>query len=164
MDDRSEGQSEGRSGGRSGGRSDGWVGEQQPEQAAALVVAERPAAWVEQFIEALDRHLTAESLGRLLATWGLSQTEAARLFGVTRQAVAKWLAGGLPADRVVAAADLAAATDLLVRYLRRDRIPAVVRRPAAALGGRSLIEIAGEDPRAALEAVRAMFDFARVPA
>ncbi len=142
--------------------SNHWAGEQQPDRAAALVVAERPAAWVEQFIEALDRHLTAESLGRLLTTWGLSQTEAARLFGVTRQALAKWLVGGVPVERAVAAADLAAATDLLVRYLRRDRIAAVVRRPAVALGGRSLLEVAGEDPRSALDAVRAMFDFARV--
>src|SRR5579864_1112554 len=56
-------------------RSSPWAGEQPPERAAALVVAERPPAWVEQFIEALDRRLSAESLGRLLASWGLSQTD-----------------------------------------------------------------------------------------
>jgi predicted transcriptional regulator len=145
-------------------RDSRWVGEERPERAAALLVAERPVAWVEQFVGALDRRLAAESLGRVLATWGLSQAEAARLFGVSRQAVAKWLAGGVPTDRSVAVADLAAATDLLVRYLRRDRIPAVVRRAAPATGGRSLLDVAGEEPRAALDAVRAMFDFARVPA
>ena len=44
-------------------------------------------------------------------------------------AVSKWLEQGGPAERVETVADLAAATDLLVRYLQRDRIPAVVRRP-----------------------------------
>jgi hypothetical protein len=141
-----------------------WSGQEGPERAAALLVAERPAAWVEQLVEALDRRLAAESLRRTLTTWSLSQAEAARLFGVSRQAVAKWLAGGVPTDRAVAVADLAAATDLLVRYLRRDRIPAVVRRAAPITGGRSLVDLAGEEPRAALDAVRAMFDFARVPA
>jgi hypothetical protein len=48
-------------------------------------------------------------------------------------AVSKWLEQGVPAERVETVADLAAATDLLVRYLQRDRIPAVVRRPAPAL-------------------------------
>jgi hypothetical protein len=42
----------------------------------------------------------------------------------------------------VALADLAAATDILERYVRRDRIPAVVRRRADVLGGLSLLEIA----------------------
>jgi predicted transcriptional regulator len=141
-----------------------WVGEERPERAAALLVAERSATWVEQFIAALDRRLAAESLGRILATWDLSQAEAARLFGVSRQAVGKWLTGGVPADRAVAVADLAAATDLLVRYLRRDRIPAVVRRAASVTGGRSLLDVAAEYPGAALDAVRGMFDFARIPA
>ena len=54
---------------------------------------------------------------------GLSQAEAARLFGVSRQALAKWVHHGIPSDRVRAVSDLAAATDLLVHYLKRDRIP-----------------------------------------
>jgi predicted transcriptional regulator len=144
-------------------RSPDWAGAERPERAAALLVAERTPDWVEQFIGALDRRMSGESLSRILATWGLSQAEAARLFGVSRQAVSKWMTGGLPPERAVAAADLAAATDLLVRYLRRERIPAVVRRPAGVLDGRTLLEVAADDPRAAREAVRAMFDFARIP-
>ena len=61
--------------------------------------------------------------------WDLSQAAAARRFHVSRQAFAKWLRQGAPAERATAVADLAAATDLLVRHLKRDRIPAVVRRP-----------------------------------
>ena len=115
--------------------------------------------WLDQVAEALDAHRAGDQLGRVLEVWGLSQAEAGRLFGVTRQAVSKWLAAGVPAERTTAVADLAAATDLLVRHLKRDRIPAVVRRPAPALGGRSLLDlVAGGEARRALDATRAMFD------
>lgn len=115
--------------------------------------------WLDQVAEALDAHRAGDQLARVLEVWGLSQADAGRLFGVTRQAVSKWLATGVPAERTTAVADLAAATDLLVRHLQRDRIPAVVRRPAPALGGRSLVDLVAEgDARGVLEACRAMFD------
>lgn len=118
-------------------------------------------AWLDAFSEALDRRRAGHQLETVLAVWGLSQSEAARRLGVSRQAVSKWLAGGVPADRVEALADLSAATDLLVRSLRRDRIPAVVRRPAPALGGESLLDLVGRgETRAVLDACRTMFDFA----
>ena len=50
-----------------------------------------------------------QSLGRVLNLWDLSQAEAARLFGVSRQAVSKWVAKGPPAERTESIADLAAA-------------------------------------------------------
>ena len=139
-----------------------WAGEQRPERAAALLVEARSPRWVRRFGDELDRRRGATELERVLAAWGLSQSDAARLFGVSRQAVGKWLRSSVPAERAVAVADLGAATDLLVRYLRRERIPAVVRRPAPVTGGRSLLDVASDDPRAALDAVRAMFDFAAV--
>lgn len=116
--------------------------------------------WLDAFVEAFERQRGGMDLGRVMRVWGLSQSDAGRLFGVSRQAVAKWLRAGVPVERVVAVADLAAASDLLVRYLKRDRIPAVVRRPAPALGDRSLLDLVGEgDTRAVLEATRAMFSF-----
>jgi hypothetical protein len=127
-----------------------------------LLVEARSPRWVRRFGDELDRRLGASELERVLAVWDLSQSDAARLFGVSRQAVGKWLRAGVPSERAVAVADLGAATDLLVRYLRRERIPAVVRRPAAVTGGRSLVDVAADDPGAALDAVRAMFDFAAV--
>jgi hypothetical protein len=139
---------------------DSWAGERRPERAAALLVETRSPRWVRRFGDELDRRLGASELQRVLAVWGLTQSDAARLFGVSRQAVGKWLRAGVPSERAVAVADLGAATDLLVRYLRRERIPAVVRRAAAVTGGRSLVEVAADDPGAALDAVRAMFDFA----
>lgn len=118
--------------------------------------------WLDELAEALDRRRAGPVLGRILRVWGLSQSEAAELFGVTRQAVGKWLATGVPAARVQATADLAATTDLLIRHVKRDRIPAVVRRHAAALGGKSLVDlVAVSRTRKVLEACRSMFDFQR---
>ena len=82
------------------------------------------------------------SSGCMAVVGPLGGRAPAAIFGVSRQAVAKWRGSGVPDDRAVALADLAAATDVLERYVRRDRIPAVVRRPATLLGGRSLLELA----------------------
>ena len=63
----------------------------------------------------------------------------------------------------MAVAGLAAATDLLVRYLKRERIPAVVRRPIPALGGVSLMHLLDRgDTRKLQGACRDMFRFDRV--
>ena len=136
------------------------------EVAEKLLEAHRDEpGWLDELAEALDRRRAEPALGRILCVWGLSQSGAANLFGVTRQAVGKWLATGVPAGRVRGIADLAAATDLLVRHVKRDRIPAVVRRQAAALGGKSLVElVAASHTRDVLEACRSMFDFERAHA
>jgi hypothetical protein len=115
-----------------------------PAVAASRITSAAGAddAWTLAFLEALEQQVRTAPLDRVMASWDLSAAAAGRIFGVTRQAVAKWRGSGVPDDRAVALADLAAATDVLERYVRRDRIPAVVRRPAAALGGRSLLELA----------------------
>ena len=60
-------------------------------------------------------------------------------------------------------ADLAAATDLLDRYVKRERIPAVVRRSAPVLDGNSLLDLAAAgDTRTVAESVSAMLDLRRV--
>ena len=135
-----------------------------PEEAAAQVyMAHRhKAAWLDVFAESLGRRRAGESLAQVLQAWGLSQAEAARLLGVSRQAVGKWLQQGAPADRAAAFADLAAATDLLVRYLKRDRIPAVVRRPVPSRGGVSLLDLLAQgDTSTVLVVCRDMFQFER---
>lgn len=116
--------------------------------------------WLDAFAAALDQRRAGRQLSRVLTVWGLSQSEAAALFGVSRQALSKWLQRGVPSERVGVVADLAAATDLLVRYLKRDRIPAVVRREAPALDGSSLVQYVaqGRSPDV-LTACRTMFDF-----
>jgi len=113
-----------------------------PAAAALAVTAEADDAWTLEFLHALETRVRTRPLERLMATWDLSAAGAGRIFGVSRQAVAKWRGSGVPDDRAVALADLVAATDVLERYVRRDRIPAVVRRQADVLGGQSLLEIA----------------------
>ena len=138
-----------------------------PEDAAEhIFTAHRhERAWLDLFTESLDRRRAAESFARTIEVWDMKQAEAARLFGVSRQAIGKWLRRGVPAERVGAAADLAAATDLLVHYLKRDRIPAVVRRPIPSLGGVSLMDLlARGDTQSVLAACRDMFRFERAHA
>jgi hypothetical protein len=132
-----------------------------PQQAADELVARYDdREWLDAFAEALDRRRAGQALQRILLVWGLSQTAAGGLFGVTRQAVTKWRDGGVPTDRVEQVADVAAATDLLVRHLKRERIPAVVRRRAPGLAHWSLLELwAAGDTRRLLELTREMFTF-----
>ena len=138
-----------------------------PGRAAQAIVAEHELDpdWLDEFTTALYRHRQGRELDRILEVWGLNQSEAGRRFGVSRQAVAKWMAGGIPSDRVEAIGNLAAATDLLVHYLKRDRIAAVVRRPVAAAGGPSLLDLFGQARfDEILTTCREMFDFAAVSA
>ena len=133
-----------------------------PEEAAERICAahEHEGAWLDAFAESLDRRRASRSFARTMEVWGLSQAEAARLFGVSRQAIGKWLRRGIPPDRARAISDLAAATDVLVHFLERDRIPAVVRRPIRALEEASLMDLlARGDTRRLLAACRDMFRF-----
>ena len=133
-----------------------------PEDAAEQVFAAHKTQreWLDEFSASLDRRRAGQSFARTLTVWDVSQSEAARLFGVSRQALSKWLVQGAPAERAEAIADLAAATDLLVRYLKRDRIPAVVCRPVPAANGDSLIDLLGQGRTPELLTLcRAMFSF-----
>lgn len=136
-----------------------------PEQAAEALFSahQHEQAWLDAFAYSLDRRRAAASLQHVLTVWDLSQSEASRLFGVSRQAISKWLNSGAPPDRAVMIADLAAATDLLTHYLKRDRIPAVVRRQIGGLAGVSLIDLFGRaDTQALLATCREMFSFGQV--
>ncbi len=134
-----------------------------PEDAATLLASRSDPSWRRRFVDELDRTVRTDPLERFVELWGLSNAAAARVFGVSRQAFSKWLRGGPPSSRSRAVADLAVATDLLDRYVKRERIPAVVRRSAANLDGRSLLEFAstGATDEVA-EAVMTMFDLRRV--
>jgi len=119
--------------------------------------------WTREFRAELERQTSANDLERIASQWRLSNAEAARIFGVSRQAFSKWLRDGVPPDREAVVADLAAACELLHRYVRPDRIPAVVRREASALKDRSLLGLAKAGETAEmLSAVRTMFDLRRV--
>lgn len=131
-----------------------------PCDAAARLLAEHDDEWVARLTDELERHLSGRRLERVMRLWRLSRAELAGLFGVSRQAVSKWITDGVPPERAPQVADVEAITDLLEHYLKRERIPAVVRRRAPRLGDRSLIELvsagAGDE---ALQLTRQMFTF-----
>jgi hypothetical protein len=134
-----------------------------PIDAAAAVIAAQDQDWTRRLVDELDRAVRSEPLERFVELWGLSNAGAARVFGVSRQAFSKWLVNGPPASRSGAVADVATATDLLDRYVKRERIPAVVRRPAPLLGDISLLELATSgNTREIADTVSAMFDLRRV--
>lgn len=131
-----------------------------PGEAARLLTQHADDAWLAELQRSLDRELARVDLDRILAVWGLSQADAAGLFNVTRQAIGKWRTRGIPAGRIEAVSNLAAATDLLLRHLKRDRIPAVVRRASARFGGKSLLDlVATGRTRDVLDGCRRMFRF-----
>jgi hypothetical protein len=100
-------------------------------------------------------------LEEVIGTFGLSFTDAGRLFGVTRQAVSQWLAEGIPADRQAKAATVAQVASILRHYLVPERIPGVARKPARAYGDRSMLDmIAADDHLELLDLTRRSFDWA----
>jgi hypothetical protein len=134
-----------------------------PEEAASLLARDAGQEWSREFLRQFQRAVGDDPLEQLMTVWNISATSVSRIFGVSRQAVAKWRNAEVPADRAVALADLAAATDVLERYVRRDRIPAVVRRPAELLGGSTLLQLAESGDTAQVRhQVAAMFDLRRV--
>lgn len=135
-----------------------------PHAVAERLIAEAPSrSWLRALADDLDRELRTDPLERFMALWGISASEAARAFGVTRQALSKWRKAGVPAERIPPLMDLSEATDLLDRRVKRENIPAVVRRPARNLGGRSLLDLAFSlRHNEVRKAVAAMFDLRRV--
>ncbi len=131
-----------------------------PNEAARILVQSADEAWIFELQRSLDQHRTRTDLDRILAVWDLRQSDAAELFHVSRQAIGKWRTQGVPKNRIEAISDLSASTDLLVRHLKRERIPAVVRRPSPQLGGLSLLDLlAGGHTREILVTCRSMFQF-----
>ena len=112
-----------------------------PADLARELVDSGNDAWVRALVDALDREVRRAPLERLISLWDLSNAAAARLFGVSRQAFSKWLVAGPPADRVDDVAAVDDITALLDHYVKRERIPAVVRRPAELFGERTMIEM-----------------------
>ena len=130
---------------------------------AEQLAASHDPQWVAELIEALANRTRGNQLPTAQAVLGVSDVELADMFGVTRQAIKQWLTGGVPTARLGAVADLTAASDILRRRLRVDRIPAAIRRPAPNLGGRSLLELGiDEGPHALYAEVVDTFDLTRI--
>lgn len=102
-----------------------------------------------------------DPLEAIAETFGLKDSELGRLFRVTRQAVQQWMENGIPETRLDRIHTVQQIADIVRTNLKPERIPAVVRTPAPAYGGRSLLEAikAGEEEEALAE-VRRTFDWA----
>lgn len=101
-------------------------------------------------------------LERIRRVLDLNRTELAALFGVSRQAVERWEAQGVPAERQDKLSTLGAIVDLLEARLKSDRIAGVARRPASAYGDRSILEaIAAGEEDLVLAELRDAFDWVR---
>lgn len=100
-------------------------------------------------------------LQRIAEVFDLNMTELARLFGVSRQAVADWIERGVPAARQPKVHTILELCELLERNLRRELIPAIARKKASAYGGRNMLELIAVDRHEELlEKTRASFDWA----
>ena len=103
--------------------------------------------------------LTPTLLDPVAETLELSETELGRLFGVSRQAVGQWRDRGVPSNRMAKLATVAIC-DLLHHRLKPERIPGIARRPAAAYGGLSMLEMIERDRQDELQAkIRRSFDW-----
>lgn len=119
--------------------------------------------WLRELVDLLDRQVRTEPLDRLGSLWDLSNAAAARIFGVSRQAYSKWMTSGPPADRADDIASIDSITTLLDKYVKRERIPAVVRRPSPRLGDRSIIDrLESGDFRQTASIVAETFDLRRI--
>jgi DNA-binding XRE family transcriptional regulator len=100
-------------------------------------------------------------LERIRRVLDLNRTELAALFGVSRQAVERWEAQGVPSERQDKLSTIGAIVDLLGAQLKPDRIAGVARRPAPAYGDRSIVEaIAAGEEDLALSELRDAFTWA----
>ena len=100
------------------------------------------ADMLRRIVDRLDHQLNAGPLQRTVRLWDISATQLGEMFGISRQAASKWLAEGAPASRRDQVALLGQATDLLDQWVKRERIPAVVRRPVEVLGDRTRLDVA----------------------
>ena len=134
-----------------------------PEKLARELIDEADPAWLRDLIDALDREVRTTPLTRTIALWDLSNAGAARLFGVSRQAFSKWLIGGPPADRADDVARVGEISEVLDRYVKRERIPAVVRRESDLFEGESIIQrLEGGHYGEVADGVKQLFDLRRV--
>lgn len=119
--------------------------------------------FAKEVAEGMQQREQASPLRRAMEILDLSSGDVAGLMGVKRQAVDKWLLAGPPPERTTKVAAIAEIADLLRHRLREGLPPAVVRRPADAYGGRSMLDVIADDEHEwLLGSVRDSFDFHRV--
>lgn len=87
----------------------------------------------------------AAALDEIRGTFGLSESELAALFGVSRPAIARWRDGGVPVER---GADVDRVRELAEYFHRRFlpvRVPQIVRTPGRGLGDKTVLAVLREN-------------------
>ncbi len=80
-----------------------------------------------------------------MGTLNLSSSEVAVLMGVNRPTIDEWLLNGVPSEHAAKLRVLIEIADILDYRLRDGLAPEVVRRPADAYGGRTMLEVISDD-------------------
>lgn len=94
--------------------------------------------------------------------FALTDSALGTVFGVSRQRIAQWRADGVPVKHQSKLTTIAQIADLLNRNLKPERIPGVVRTPAAAFDGESILDAIEHDRHlAVLTRVKDSFDWAK---
>ena len=141
------------------------VGGISPAKMADFIVHthEYNERWLGTFADQLHKRLPSVSLTKVLRVWNLADQEAADGFDVSCKTLETWMKEGVPSDRLEHLSDLAAATDVLLHYLKVERISAVVRKPIGRLGGKSLVDLYSKgETGQILQQCRSMFRFENV--
>jgi hypothetical protein len=110
-------------------------------------------------LEAATLQAEESAVSRVKQVFGLTDAEMARLFGVSRQAVGQWRE--FPARLRDKAAAVVSIADLLDYRLKPGRAALVARRPAAAYGGLTMLDLIAADRHEDLfELTRQSFELA----
>ena len=88
-----------------------------------------------------DPTASGELLDEIRATFALSESELADLFGVRRPSLVAWRTTGIPPARRATAERLQDLARVFHHHLLPTRIPGVVRTPDAWLGGRTILDV-----------------------
>ena len=86
----------------------------------------------------------ADALDLIRGVFGLSETEVARLFSVSRPALGRWREGGVPVER---GADVDRVRELAEYFHRKFlpvRIPQIVRTRGRGLGDKTVLTVIAE--------------------
>lgn len=86
------------------------------------------------------RRVGTHDLATIGSTFQISPREIGHLFGVSRQAVVQWSAGGIPPSRLADVGRVADVARRLRRTFKRERIPELVRQANPGLEGDSVLK------------------------
>ena len=127
-------------------------------------IDEHYLSWFSKAMGDIDfERKSATPLRRAMDTLDLNSSAMAEVMGVTRQAVDKWLLSGPPPERLPKIGAIVEIADVLRYRLREGMPPIVARRPAAAYGDRTMLElIASDEHEWLLGDIEEMFDYSTV--